>query len=343
MRMCDADRSSPEQEEPRAEALGDSEEEAKRVRNDSRLSVKEFTRNGMALLQHLKRKALAEQTHHDLVDDHDDFDREDEGSDRKAFLTAAKIMLAAVKQLVAWLHTADHHSCRIERAKSDSEVAKSESERIRAGSEDDSATQTLFANLARQCCHAALHLLEEVRKPLDATVTPTIARDTIAQHLPAITELVAILNVDDVQSAQWTAVADRHLLVLIQAARAVASVDGGLELEAPQQRRQRLLVLECAVVVKASEALRSLTEEEPDDTTSAKAVLRQRTGHLLAAVAHASCPNKHWGKYLSGRKPIWRYLSGTNRDWSFIPFHNLPFSAVALTKHDGCTLKTQEG
>jgi hypothetical protein len=288
MRMCDADRSSPEQEEPRAEALGDSEEEAKRVRNDLRLSVKEFTRNGMALLQHLKRKALAEQTHHDLVDDHDDFDREDEGSDRKAFLTAAKIMLAAVKQLAAWLHAEDRHSCRIERAKSDSEVAKSESERIRAGSEDDSATKTLFVNLARQCCHAALHLLEEVRKPLDATVTPTIARDTIAQHLPAITELVAILkraaDGDDVQSAQWTAMADRHLLVLIRAARAVASVDGGLELEAPQQRRQRLLVLECAVVVKASEALRSLTEEEPDDTTSAKALLRQRTGHLLAAV-----------------------------------------------------------
>jgi len=295
MRLCDADRrptARREQELPEASAVGDEDDdEAKRVRNDLRLSVKEFTRNGMTLLQHIKRKALAKEAlavgQAGLEEDADDVEsREDEGGDRKAFLTAARIMLAAVKQLAAWLHgLGDSKSPG--RA---SERTKSESGSDDAPPADEQHTKTLFANLERQCGPETQHLLTEVRKPLGESTpaSSAAARDTLALGLPVFTELVGTLkratDGDAVQSAQWAALADRHLLVLIQAARAVACADNGgsTDIEAVQRRRQRLLVLECAVVVKASEAFRECRDDPMTET--AQALLRQKCGQLLAAV-----------------------------------------------------------
>jgi hypothetical protein len=111
------------------------------------------------------------------------------------------------------------------------------------------------------------------------------------------TELVGTLkratDGDAVKSAQWAALADRHLLVLIQAARAVACADNGgaIDIEAVQRRRQRLLVLECAVVVKASEAFRECRDDPM--TEAAQALLRQKCGQLLAAVVQLLTTIRH--------------------------------------------------
>ncbi|ELR23304.1 WD domain, G-beta repeat-containing protein [Acanthamoeba castellanii str. Neff] len=303
MRLCDADRrpTTKREQEPEASAVDEDDDEAKRVRNDLRLSVKEFTRNGMTLLQHIKRKALAKEALAvglvGLEEDADDVDsREDEGSDRKAFLTAARIMLAAVKQLAEWLHgLGDSKPGRA------SQRTKSESgsdDAPPAADVDEQQTQTLFANLERQCGPETQHLLAEVRKPLGESTpaSSAAARDILALGLPVFTELVGTLkraaDGDAVQSAQWAALADRHLLVLIQAARAVACADNGgsADLEAVQQRRQRLLVLECAVVVKASEAFRC---RDDTMTEAAQALLRQKCGQLLAAVVQLLTTIRH--------------------------------------------------